>query len=136
MQETPESFFQSYVYTWGHDKSIKAVAQGIVDGAAVDHLIWEYANRVSPELTSRTKVIKKSPPFGIPPVVSRLGLDPELIKKVKEIFLNMHREEKGRMILKGMMIDKFVVVDDSSYDSIREMNDWLAKLQGREERKK
>jgi hypothetical protein len=30
-------------------------------------------------------------------------------------------------MLKGMMIDRFVLVDDSAYDSIREMKAWIAK---------
>lgn len=127
MGETPDSYFQKYVYTYAHDKSIKAVAQGIVDGAAVDSLIWEYLNRTNPEFTSKTKVIEKSLPYGIPPVVARPGLDPELKEKIKQIFLNAHDDEKGRKILKGMMIDKFVVIDDSAYDSIREMKSWIAK---------
>jgi phosphonate transport system substrate-binding protein len=75
MDETPDSFFKSYDYTYAHDKSIKAVATGLVDGAAVDSLIWEYANQTNPEHTSKTKIIKRSPPYGIPPVVVRAGLD-------------------------------------------------------------
>jgi phosphonate transport system substrate-binding protein len=119
--ETPDSFFHKHIYTYAHDKSIKAVAQGIVDGAAVDHLIWEYLNRTNPEFTSKTRVIEKSPPYGIPPVVVRPGLDPELKEKLRKIFLNAHKDEKGRKILKGMMIDKFVLIDESAYESIEEM---------------
>jgi phosphonate transport system substrate-binding protein len=126
MGETPDSFFEKYVYTYAHDKSIKAVAQGIVDGAAVDHLIWEYADRTNPEFTSKTKVIEKSPPYGIPPVVVPPGLDPRLKERLRQILLNVHKDEKGKEILKGMMIDKFVIVDDSTYDSVREMNRRIA----------
>ncbi len=126
MNETPDSFFEKYAYTNAHDKSIKAVAQKIVDGAAVDSLIWEYANRVNPEYTSRTKIIEKSPPYGIPPVVVRPGLDPKAARRLKEIFLNAHREKRGKAILNRMMIDKFIEIDDSAYDSIREMKRWLA----------
>lgn len=127
MGETPDSYFKKYVYTYAHDKSIKAVAQGIVDGAAIDSLIWEYLNHTNPEFTSKTKVIQKSPPCGIPPVVVHPGIEPELKKRLKQIFLNAHKDEKGRKILKVIMIDKFVVIDDSAYDSIREMKSWIAK---------
>ena len=34
--ETPQSFFKECLYTYGHDNSIKTVAQGIVDGAAIE----------------------------------------------------------------------------------------------------
>lgn len=124
--ETPNSFFSRYVYTYAHDKSIKAVAQRLADGAAVDSLIWEYANRTNPEFTSKTKIIKKSPPYGIPPVVVHPGLDPELKERIRKVFLNVHKDEKGRQILKKMIIDRFVIIDDSAYDTIREMKNWLS----------
>jgi phosphonate transport system substrate-binding protein len=41
--------------------------------------------------------------------------------------LSVHEDEKGKQILKGMMIDKFVVIDDSAYNSIREMKKWVSK---------
>lgn len=131
--ETPESYFKNYVYTYAHDKSIKAVAQGIVDGAAVDSLIWEYANRTNSETALKTKVVEKSPPHGIPPVVVRPGIDPELKEQLRLIFLNSHKDEKGRQILKKMMIDKFVAIDDAAYDSIREMQSWIIKQKKKEE---
>lgn len=130
MGKTPNSYFKKYIYTYAHDKSIKAVAQKIVDGAAVDSLIWDYQNLVNPEFTSKTKIIKKSPPYGIPPVVVRPDLDNKLKERLKGIFLNLHQTEKGKKILKGMMIDRFVTINDSAYDSIREMKRWVAKQKG------
>ena len=130
INETPASFFKSYDFTYAHDKSIKAVALGVTDGAAVDSLVWEYAHRVNPEFSSMTRVLEKSPPYGIPPVVVRHGLAPELKEKLKQIFLNIHKDKDGMDILKGMFIDKFVDVDDSAYDSIREMKSWIAKQKG------
>jgi len=129
MKETPSTFFQSSVFTKSHDKSIKAVALRLVDGAAVDSLIWEYLNRTNPEFTAKTRIIKKSPPYGIPPVVVSPRLTPELKKKLEQVFLDTHNDKRGREILKKMMIDKFVVIDDHAYDSVREMKVWLEKHQ-------
>jgi len=100
---------------------------GIVDGAAVDSLIWEYAVRNNPEYTSKTKIIRKSPPYGIPPFVVRKGLAPGLKESLRDILLNAHNDKTGRNILNKMMIDKFISIDDSAYDSIREMQAWVAK---------
>ncbi len=125
MKETPDTFFKSYYFTHAHDKSIKAVAIRAVDGAAVDSLIWEYANRTNPEFTSKTRIIEKSPPHGIPPVVVRHRIDPELKETLRQIFLNAHNDKKGQEILKGMMIEKFIPIDDKAYDSIREMKRWV-----------
>lgn len=129
MKETPDKYFSRVEYSYGHDKSIRAVAERIVDGAAVDSLIWEYTAIKNPELTSQTKIISKSEPYGIPPVVVRPGLDPGLKKKLKDILLATSSDPEGQEILKGMMIDSFVTGDDKNYDSIRAMNRWISGMQ-------
>ncbi|MEK6743127.1 MAG: phosphate/phosphite/phosphonate ABC transporter substrate-binding protein [Nitrospirota bacterium] len=129
--ETPDSFFSKHVFTYAHDKSIKAVAQGIVDGASVDSLIWDYADKRNPQFTSKTKIIRKSAPYAIPPVAVRPGLDRELKKELKRVFLAAHADPEGKEILKNMMIDKFVEIDDKAYDSIREMKEWVKQQKKR-----
>ena len=126
-QETPDTFFKEYLYTYDHDNSIKAVAHRMVDGAAVDSLVWDYMDKKGGRHTKDTKVIKVSPPCGIPPVVARPGLGVELKSKIKDIFLNMHQEKEGKDILDGMHMDKFIQVDDSHYDSIRKIRAELKK---------
>ena len=129
MGEQPETFFAETIFTRSHDRSIRAVAQGIVDGAAVDSLIWEYLQATNPEHTARTRILLKSPPYGIPPVVVPPGLDPVLKEKLREVVLNAHADPEGQKILRRMKIDRFVTVDDSLYDSVREMQAWLAQPQ-------
>jgi phosphonate transport system substrate-binding protein len=125
MNETPDSFFGRYIFTGTHDKSIKAVAMKIVDGAAVDSIIYDYMARNNSELTANTKIVLRSQPFGIPPVAVRPGLPADTKQKLKNILLDMHKDEKGREILKGMMIDRFVEGSDNDYDSIREMKAFI-----------
>jgi len=125
MKETPESYFSRVEYTFGHDKSIRAVAEKIVDGAAVDSLIWEYTAINKPELTGQTRIIVKSDPYGIPPIVVRPGLNPEIKKKLKDILLSASNDPAGKEILTGMMIDAFVAGDDKNYDSIRAIKAWI-----------
>lgn len=129
MNETPDSFFNKYIYSYAHDKSIVQVAQKEVEGAAVDSLVWEYFNKTNPEYTSKTRVILKSEPYGIPPVVVRPHLAPELKEQLKQTFLNMHQDEKGKQILKEMQIDQFVPIENSAYDSIRDMMSKMKELQ-------
>jgi phosphonate transport system substrate-binding protein len=118
---TPEEFFSEVVYTWAHDASIEAVATGIVDGVAVDSLIWEYTRSSRPELADKTRVVWRSPAYGIPPVVSRPGLDPQLRDRIQGVLLGMVDDPAGREILNGMRIDRFQEGDDAAYDSIRAM---------------
>jgi phosphonate transport system substrate-binding protein len=121
MNETPDTFFSHYFYTYSHDKSIEAVASGIVDGAAVDSLIWDYKNVTEPWITSRTRIIQVSPPFGIPPVVASPYSDKELVAKIKEVLLRMHEDAEGRRILEKLHIKRFIPPENVSYASIEEM---------------
>jgi len=127
MKETPQHFFGKVEFTYGHDKSIRGVAEGIVDGAAVDSLIWEYLAMKHPELTAKTRILLRSEPYGIPPFVVRPGMDEGLKRRLQQILLQAADDEEGRQILKGMMIDRFVAGDDRNYDTIRGMNSWLRK---------
>jgi len=124
MGETAESFFSQTIHTHAHDKSIRAVAEGVVDGAAVDSLIWLYAEANDPGLAGKTRVVWKSPPYGIPPVVTRPGLPQKERDALRQVFLTAHNDRAGKEILAGMGIEQFVLIEDSAYDSIREMLKW------------
>ena len=115
----PETFFKQIIYTHSHDNSIIAVAKGLVDGAAVDGLIWEYYHRRKPTITSRTRIIKRSRPFGMPPVVVSKYLSPRLSRRILKILLNVHLAPEGQKILGHLMIDRFIEARDDWYDSIR-----------------
>jgi phosphonate transport system substrate-binding protein len=125
---SPEKFFGEVLYTRSHDKSMEAVAKKMVDGASVDSLIYDYAASKNPVYTSQTKIIRKSPAYGIPPLVVRKGMDPVLKNKLRNILLNMHADPAGKAILDGIMVDKFIVPKDSDYNTVREMDAWLAKM--------
>ncbi len=125
--EDPETFFGRTFYTYSHDNSIKAVATGEADAAAVDSLVWEYGNATSPQYTSKTRILLKSEPYAIPPVVIRPGLDAKLVGRLRDAFLTAKDDARGRAILEKMRIEEFVVIEDSAYDVIREMNEKLGK---------
>lgn len=121
MGESPEGFFGRSFFTYSHDNSIMAVAKGLVDAAAVDGLIWGYFDQTNPELTSKTRVIRRSEPYGIPPVVASSYLSRSEKERIRKILLTVHEDAKGRKILDGLKIDRFVEPLDDWYDSIRAM---------------
>ena len=124
MNETPDTFFKEFIFTGSHDNSIEAVSLKMVDGASVDHLIWEYLNKNHPELTTNTKIIEKHGPYGMTPFVTHPDTDPQLKEKLRYILLNMDKDEEGKKILSKIEVQKFVVMNDSSYASVREMELW------------
>jgi len=121
MNEEIDSYFSDYIFSYSHDRSIEMVAHSLIDGAAVDGLIWEYMNSKDPSLTSQTRIIKKSEPYGIPPIVVPATLEKNLKENLRNLFLTIHTEAEGKKILNKLSIDKFIVIDDQKYDSIRKM---------------
>ena len=106
--ERPETFFKHSIYTYSHDNSIMAVAKGMVDGASVDSLIWDFYNRRNPEITNTTRVILKSGFYGTPPLVASKTLPPQVRGPIRKLLLSMHEDVKGRSILDQFMIDRFI----------------------------
>jgi len=120
---TPERFFGKIIYTYSHDNSIMAVANGLVDGASVHQLIWEYYKETDPVHTSKTRVIKTSERFGNPVMVASAEVDPGLRSRVGEAMFTMHLDATGQTILNRMMIDRFVPPSEEWYRSIIAMQE-------------
>ena len=117
-KEQPKDFFGKIIYTHSHDNSIMAVATSLVDGAAVHEQIWEYFNEKNPTFTSSTRIIKKSQPFGNPPVVASKFLSRQLKEDIQRLLISMHKDPKGKKILDELRIDRFLHPEEKWYDSI------------------
>ena len=119
----PETFFSSSFFTYSHDKAIEAVADGVAEGAAVDSLVLDHALAREPGLSDRIRVIHRSPPFGIPPVVVPSGSSSDLRQDLEHLLLGLQESSAGRAILKEIGVDRFVVGDDADYESVRVLVD-------------
>jgi len=112
---TPEKYFSKTIFTYAHDYSIQAVKRKLVDGATIDGLVFEYLKHFQPEKIEGINVIHKSKYFGIPPFVVQKNLDPVLKENLRKVMLQMHLDEEGRKLLNKIMIDKFILADNSLY---------------------
>jgi len=119
--KTPETFFKKTIFTFGHDNSIKAVSQGLIDGAAVDSLVYDFMVARKKMYKIKTKVIDRSPFWPSPPIVVNPKMDPQTRLMLRNVFLSMHEDKEGKLILEKLMIDKFVLQEDKAYNSVREM---------------
>jgi len=117
----PETFFKQTMFTYSHDRAVMAVAEGLVDGAAVDHLVFEAMVKRDPSLAQRVRVIRKSEPIGTPPVAVGPDLDPVLRGTIRELLLQLHEVPEGQRILEHLQIERWVVPPDRAYDPIRGM---------------
>lgn len=117
MGEEPETFFARTFFTYSHDDAIRAVADGIADGASVDSVVLDFALKRTPELARQIRVIYTSPPFGMPPVVVSPGLRPTIRAELESILLNMHEDADGLAALQVLNYDRFVHVSADDYQS-------------------
>lgn len=114
-----DTFFGAHIISGSHDRSVFAVKSGVVDAAAVDSLVYEQMVASDPTLERQLKVIHRSPPFGMPPLVVPSDLPPELFEALQHALLNMHADAEGKGILDVLGFDRFLVVRDEVYDNVR-----------------
>lgn len=119
MGKDPNTFFSQTLFTYSHDGSILAVMEGIADVAAVDSLIYDYELDHNAELGQSLRIIHKSPPFGINPIVSSRRTPKGIVEAVRQILLDMDQDEEGRRILELLRIDSFIEPPEGLYDSTK-----------------
>ncbi|MGQ9903207.1 MAG: substrate-binding domain-containing protein [Anaerolineae bacterium] len=122
---TPESFFARTFFTYSHDDAIRAVAEGLADGAAVDSLVYDFATRREPALREKTRLIHRSPSFATPPVVVRPGTRPQLKAELRQALLDLADDphSAGDAALQAIGVERFILIEDSAYDSVRDIFD-------------
>ncbi len=117
----PGMYFSNIIYTGSHDRSIHAVADGVIDGAGGDSLVFHSLVKTHPEIKSRLRVVWKSEVFGAPPIVTPKRLADSIKEKLCDIFLSMSKDTKGQKILEGLDIEYFRKPRANEYDSAYEI---------------
>ena len=105
--QRPEAFFRRKLLITSHDRAIRAVAEGLVDGALVDGLVYARLALTDPGQVAKTKVIGETAPYMNPPVAVHPGLDPTVREKLRRALLTLHEEQTGRAVLTRLGIDRF-----------------------------
>lgn len=116
----PQHYFRKTFFTWSHRGVVKAVADGVAQGGAVDSYVWETLAEKEPELTRRTRVVSKSPEYGFPPMVIRRGLTQQRADYLRNALIDMSSDEAGSNLLRQLNLDGFVLGNDELYNGISE----------------
>ena len=112
----PTAVLSRAIHTYSHDNSIHAVEDGIVDGAAVNSLLWEYEVRHDPDVTGQLIVIERSEPLAIQPVVAPTSMDPALFEQIRQALLAVDDVPEGRGLLEPLGIGSFELPTAGMYD--------------------
>lgn len=121
MGRTPETFFGATVFTRSHDRSVAAVARGVVEGAAVHSIVFQRLLEKDPDLLNKVRIIQRSPEFGMTPVVASRRLPPEARARLREVLLGLATDPGGAALLKPLRIDRFEVPPAGLFESASEM---------------
>lgn len=119
--QTPETFFGRYIYTYSHDRSFRAVANRVVDAAPVTRLVYDRARQKQPELAEAVRIIAVSPPAGIGPVVAGKSVSQGQREILQKALLAMHENPDMMPALEGLSIERFVPPQPELYEPIRQM---------------
>jgi len=115
-----ERFFGRVTYTGAHEASIRAVVAGDVDASAIDSHVLGVELRRRPELAAEIRVIEVLGPSTIPPVVVSTRLPEELQQAIQEAVCGLDGEAASRERMAAGLIQRFVPIDGSAYDGIRQ----------------
>jgi phosphonate transport system substrate-binding protein len=116
IDETPESLFSNYIFTYSHEKALLAVANKVVDGAAIGSHVYSESMEKQDGLADQVKIIAISEKSGTGPVVVRKSLGEDVIAQLKEIFLSMDQEPELENALKDLLVDRYVEPIEELYD--------------------
>jgi phosphonate transport system substrate-binding protein len=115
----PEKDFKNVVYAGGHDAVELAVKNKKAAAGADSDITYEKMaakKLISPE---ENIIIAKSDPLPGSPIAYRQDLPEELKEKIRQAFLNMHRENPQALGGYGEII-RYEEAKDSDYDIVRE----------------
>lgn len=119
---TPDGYFDVITYTRNHDRSISAVARGVVDGASVHSIVFQHALESDPDLLRKVRVVQRSPEFGMTPLVASRRLPPATRLKLREVLLALAADPEGAALLEKVRINRFALampgLFDSAYDVV------------------
>jgi len=116
-------FFGRVVEAGWHERSIRLVCSGEVDATAIDSHVLAVALRDRPDLAGHLRVIDSLGPSTIQPVAVSRRLPGGLRADIQTALLGLAEDPEARARLARGFVDRFVAVNDASYDDLRQMRD-------------
>jgi phosphonate transport system substrate-binding protein len=114
-------FFAAVVDAGFHERSLDLVCSGTVDASAIDSQVFAVALRDRPGLSDRLRVVESLGPSPIQPLAAARRLPQSLKEDIRASLVEVGREPEARDHLDRAFVDRFVAVEDASYDDLRRM---------------
>jgi phosphonate transport system substrate-binding protein len=121
-------YFGQVVEAGWHEHAIALVASGAVDAAAVDSHVLETYLDFHPHLRRALRVIDSLGPSPIQPVAVRRSLSRICKEDLRLALAEIDKNPEGRSCLARAQVERFVHVDEGTYDPIRTMSAFAAAV--------
>ncbi len=115
ISESSQTYFSRTFFTYSHDRTISAIAEGVATAGSADELVYLYALKREPLLAEKLIVIQYSERFPMPPVVVPRKSDSALAARLRLVMLGLHQDREGKRILANLDIDRFVIPASEYY---------------------
>jgi phosphonate transport system substrate-binding protein len=116
-------FFGAVVEAGYHQEAIRMVAEGEIDGSAIDSQVLAVELRDDPGLADRIRIVESLGPSTIQPVAVSRRVPGDLRDAIRDVLVTMAGDPDVRRRLAQGLVERFVPVDEASYDDIRMMVD-------------
>lgn len=113
----PTTFFSKIHETGSHLTSIQLIADGHIDGSAIDSNVLALQLAIHPELEKKIRVIESWGPFPIQPLAVRKNLSDEIKNIITTALLQMAVDEKEA--LEKFLVQGFGNISDQAFDEER-----------------
>jgi phosphonate transport system substrate-binding protein len=125
----PPSFFSRTFYTYGHRNVVRAVASGLAQSGSVDGYVWEVLKETEPELTSRTRIFRKSEWLGFPPVAGSSASPTRASgQQLARALVSMNEDPEGQSVLSMLRLNGFAHQKPALFDLIAEKVEQVRRL--------
>lgn len=115
----PANFFSEIIVSGGHSKSVRMVAEGLADSAAIDHGVFDYVSDTSPELIERIRIIGQVGPSPAPPFVIHRSIPTNLQDDIRQAMFELGQDEGFQLRVKQHRLKTIVPIADEDYEAIR-----------------
>lgn len=118
-----DGFFGRVLEAGFHQEAIRMVADGEVDGSAIDSQVLAVELRDHPDLGEHVRIVEALGPSTIQPVAVSKRVPEDLREAIREVLVTMADDPAVRRRLSQGLVERFDPVDAGSYDDIRKMLD-------------
>jgi phosphate/phosphite/phosphonate ABC transporter binding protein len=116
-------FFGRVVGAGWHDRSVRLVAAGECDAAAIDSHLLALMFRDEPDLADELRVIDALGPSTVQPVVVSRRLPRSVKAKLRRLFPSLAADPAARRPLADALVERFAPMGDRDYDDLRRMSE-------------